>query len=549
MLKNIKIHNYALIQNLDIDFNDGFSTVTGETGAGKSILLGALSLAMGSRADNVSMIKDKKCIIEVTFDFSSFDVKEVFNEIDVDYEELTIIRREIGVNGKSRAFINDTPVTLANLKQLSSLLIDIHSQHENLLLSDNNFQMSVIDSIAKNEQLLSDYSVTYKNYLSQQKHLNNLKENSVKANEDNEYNQFQFNQLNELNLENINQEELEQELEQLNHSEDIQLNLSEAFNLLINSEVNIIDQLKQVNRNFDKIKQYFTQADDFYQRIESSLIDLQDIASDTEIQAEQIEYNPNRAMELKDKLDKLYSLFQKHNVNSLSELIEIKTEFEQKLLQTQSYEYQIEQAEKELKQTTEKLEGLAQKLNENRQKALPTLDDSITILLNELGMEHAKFGAKVQLSDKFLANGKNTIEFLFTANKNHPMQDIVKIASGGEISRLMLSIKYILSQKTKLPTIIFDEIDTGVSGKIADKMANIMQEMANNMQVISITHLPQIAAKGKTHYYVFKHEVNETIETKIQELNNEERIEELAKMLSGVDITNEAIKNAKALLQ
>lgn len=549
MLTSLKINNYALIQELDIKFSDGFSVLTGETGAGKSILLGALTLALGNRADSAALANNnKKCIIEACFNLRGFNLQHIFNDIDVDYDDLTIVRREISTNGKSRAFINDTPTNLNSLKQLSSLLIDIHSQHENLLLNDNNFQMTVVDAMAKNNDILLSYKDTYKAHLQLKKEYTELKEKAEKSNADSEYNQFQFDQLNELKLENINQAEIEQELEQLNHSEDIQINLSENFNLLTNADVNIIDQLKQVNRNFDKIKKYLKQADDFAQRVESCLLDLQDIATETETNAETLEYNPQRALELKEQLDKVYSLFQKHNVNSVSKLIDIKNEYEQKLLQEQSFETQIAKQQKALENNTAQLENLVLQLNNNRKKALKPLSDNVTMLLSELGMPHAQFSADIQPISQFAHNGKNTVSFLFTGNKNMPMQNITKIASGGEISRLMLSIKYLLSQTTQLPTIIFDEIDTGVSGEIADKMANIMQAMAHNMQVISITHLPQIAAKGQTHYKVFKQETQGSIETKIAELDSMQRVKEIAKMLSGKNITDEAIENAKSLL-
>lgn len=548
MLKNLKINNYALIEDLDINFSEGFSTLTGETGAGKSILLGALALALGGRSESTTLNNEKKCIIEATFNIKAFNLKKIFEKIDIDYEEQTIIRREINTNGKSRAFINDTPITLNDLKQISQQIIDIHSQHENLLLNDNDFQMNVVDAMAKNKQLLSDYKENYQSYLQLKKRLKELNEKAEKAKADSEYNQFQFEQLELLQLEKINLSEIEEELEQLTHSEDIQHHLSENFNLLTNSEINIIDQLKQVNKNFEKIKTYFKQADDFFQRIDSSLIDLQDIATETERNAENLSYNPQRALELRELLDKIYSLFQKHHCNSVEDLLRVKADFEEKLLQEQSFEQNIEENAKQLEKTTVELEKLAQQLHQNRQKTIKPFNENVSVLLEELGMPHAQFLANIANSEKFLANGKNTVSFLFSANKNHPMQEIVKIASGGEISRLMLSIKYLLSQTTKLPTIIFDEIDTGVSGEIADKMANIMQTMAKTMQVISITHLPQIAAKGQTHYFVYKKEINQKIQTQIAQLDEEGRIKEIAKMLSGKDITTEAIENAKSLL-
>lgn len=549
MLKSLKINNYALIQELDIQFDPGFSTLTGETGAGKSILLGALALALGNRADTTAISgNNDKCIVEACFNIAAFHLQKSFEELDIDYNDLTIIRREITSSGKSRAFINDTPVNLNDLKTLSTQLIDIHSQHENLALNNSQFQLNVLDAAAKNQKLLTQYKTSFKTYQLLKTELETLESKAREAASNHEFNQFQFNQINEIKLENMKLDELENELEILNNTEEIQLNLGTAFGTLSNSDANAIDLLKQAKAAFDRIKSYYPQAEDYSNRIESSIIDLSDIASETETAAETMEYNPERAQLLKESLDKLYSLFQKHQCKSISELINHRNELERELIQEESYEHAIVKIRSDLQKQTSDLQQLANELAKNRKKASDPLCQSIITLLADLGMPNTRFIIDLQETESFNENGKNTINFLFSANKNLPPQNIAKIASGGEISRLMLSIKYILSQSVSLPTIIFDEIDTGVSGEIADKMANIMQQMSKKMQVISITHLPQIAAKGQTHYKVFKLEQNNIVSTQIIRLSTDERINEIAKMLSGSSITNQAIENAKSLI-
>lgn len=549
MLDSLKISNYALIKELDIDFTNGFSTLTGETGAGKSILLGALGLALGNRADSTILSdNEKKCVIEACFNISDFNLKKTFDDLDLDYEEHTLIRREIGINGKSRSFINDTPVNLNDLKTISGKLIDVHSQHENLSLNNNLFQLNVLDSVAKNQVLLNKYKIEFTKYNSIKNKLTALQDKAKAATSDSEYFQFQFDQLNKLKLEDTNQGELESELERLNNAEEIQIQLSQAFQLLSTSETNILDQLKQCKAAFGKIESFLPKAENFNQRIESCLIDLQDIAAETEIEAESMEYNPARISIIKETLDNLYTQFQKHNSSTVDELISLRNNLDEKLRAEANYSDEIEALSTQLSEQTIKLNSLSADLNKSRSKSIPSLSSTILKILNELGMPNAKFNVVIENTESFTATGKNSIQFQFSANNNHAAQNISKIASGGEISRLMLSIKYVLSQSISLPTIIFDEIDTGVSGEIADKMANIMQSMAENMQVISITHLPQIAAKGKTHYKVFKIDVNNHVETRIGKLNTEERIDEIAKMLSGQNITQQAIENAKTLI-
>lgn len=549
MLKSLKVKNYALIQDLRIDFENDFSTLTGETGAGKSILLGALSLVLGARADSVALgNSEEKCIVEAEFSIHPYELHSFFHAHNIDYEPETIIRREILSNGKSRAFINDSPVNLQLLKDLSVQLIDIHSQHENLELNNNLFQLKVLDAIAQNKHQVNDYSECFASYKKQKQALYYLKEEAHKAEADYDYNLFQFNQLNDLNLEQINQQELENELELLSNTEEIQQNLSLSFSILSEGESNVLDLLKQSKQAFDRIKSYFKEAAKYAERIESAYIDLKDIAHETELHAGSLEYNPERALWVKQQLDQLYAQMQKHQVNSFEELLELKADFESKIQQKENFSFELGALEKKLAETENNLSKLATELSQRRLNATKGFTTYIEQQLRELGMPHARFIVEINPLEQFTESGKDKVSFMFSANKNQPEQNISKIASGGEISRLMLSIKALLSKSTSLPTIIFDEIDAGVSGEIADKMADMMKQMANNMQVISITHLPQIAARGKHHYKVYKTENSHSVTTQIQKLNPDDRIVEIAKMLSGKDLTKEAIENAKTLI-
>ena len=549
MLKKLKVQDYALIRNLDIEFDNDFSTLTGETGAGKSILLGALSLVLGARADSSALNNGNKCIVESVFKIDNYNLKPFFDNNDLDYEHETIIRREITTSGKSRAFINDTPVNLNILKELSSKLIDIHSQHENLELNDNLFQLKVIDAAAGNNNLLKDYKQTFYTYKKLKKQLEKLKQQAQEADADYDYNLFQFNKLNELNLENIDLNELEEEINILNNAEKIKQNLSSCNTILSgDNEFNVINQLKSVKKYLSDISSVYHEADNLIDRIETINIDLKDIAQETEYSAENIEFNPARAEQLKETLDNIYDVMHKFQKQSIEELIELREEFKNKTEKTTSVEFEIKKTEKNLSETKTQLNNLADKLHNNRQKAAKPFTERILSILKDLGMPHADFVVNIEKTDEFSENGIDKITFLFSSNKGQSVQNISKIASGGEISRLMLSIKSILSESISMPTIIFDEIDTGVSGEIAEKMALIMKKMAQNMQVISITHLPQIAARGKNHYKVFKDENGNTVETKIIRLNNSERITEIARLLSGTDISKEAVENAKTLI-
>jgi DNA repair protein RecN (Recombination protein N) len=549
MLKKLKVQNYALIQNLDIAFNNDFSTLTGETGAGKSILLGALSLVLGARADSTALNNNQdKCVVEGVFKIDNYPLKPFFQENDLDWEPETILRREISTSGKSRAFINDTPVTLNVLKDLATQLIDIHSQHESLELNNNLFQLKVIDSVAQNAALLNDYKNLYEQYKYYINELNNLRELAQNAAKDLDYNLFQYTQLVSLNLASVDQSELESELEILNNADEIQQNLSVCYSVLSGDEINVLHQLKIAKQALERIKNYYLKATELLGRVESISIDLKDMAQETEISAGNVESDPQKAQQIKEILDGLYDAYHKHQVNSVAELIGLEEHFKRLVDQQSNIDFDIKAAEKNLNETTQKLEKLADALTQKRDAASGPFIKKIVHQLTELGMPHASFKVAMESNSHFGLEGKDKVSFMFSANKNQTEQNISKIASGGEISRLMLSIKAILSESIALPTIIFDEIDTGVSGEIADKMATIMKQMAQNMQVISITHLPQIAARGQNHYKVYKEEDDQSVKTQIVLLNTAERIEEIARLLSGRDISKEAIENAKTLI-
>ena len=550
MLHHIHIQNYALIDELTVDFTDGFSTLTGETGAGKSILLGALMLALGNRADTTAIGNaGQKCVVEATFNVKPYHLEKLFDELDLDYQDETIVRRELLTNGKSRAFVNDTPVNLNSLKDLGRHLIDIHSQHENLELNNNQFQLKVVDAAAQNATLLKQYSAVYTDYKQLQAELAELKENSRQMSADYDYNQFQYNQLAEFRLENINQEEMENEFQTLSNVIDIQQNLNAALYVLQDGEQNVLSGLAQIRQAVQQTQRYFQKSEEYLQRLEPVIIEMKDFAQELESDVQRLENQPERLEELRSKLDQLYSLLQKHQAKNVDELISIRNDLEQKLNKSGNYEELIEQTQKQLDQTTTKLSDLAAKLSDSRRKVTDSLCSQICSHLVGLGMPNAQLQINLTDTAAFTPNGRDSVNFLFTANRNHELQNISKIASGGEISRLMLSIKAILSKSVALPTVIFDEIDTGVSGDIAHKMGELMSLMAKQMQVITITHLPQIAAKGAAQYRVSKNDEGGTTHTCVEKLTDAERIDEIARMLSGKNITTEARENAKSLLK
>jgi len=550
MLQSLKIQNYALIDHIQIEWAPGFITITGETGAGKSILIGALSLILGNRADT-SVLKDeeRKCVVEAAFDIQHYSLEPVFEEHDLDYEPETIIRREINNKGKSRAFINDTPVNIRVLKELGQYLVDIHSQHQNLVLKDNRFQLNVVDAYARNKDLLERYGRMYREYRDLEKQYQSLKERSERAGSDLDYYQFQFDQLEKVGLQENEQEELEEELETLSHAEEIKQNLSGAAYLLSEDEASIVVRLREAGDYIRKILDFYPKAKDISERLESAYIELQDLSNEIEVLNESVEHDPQRIEYIRQRLDEIYSLQHKHHVSTVGELLQIKDDLEKKLEQINSYDFRLEELEKEMGQKREALSKKAAELTRRRQQAIPRIEERITSMLQDLGIAHATFKIQRSEVEDFDEYGVDHVQFLFSANKNIEPEDIARVASGGELSRLMLSLKSLIAETRALPTIIFDEIDSGTSGDIADKMGSIMKAMSDNMQVINITHLPQIASKGDYHYLVYKYDDQDTTHTYIKALEDQERIREIAKMLSGEELTDTALQNAREFLQ
>ncbi|UCH13143.1 MAG: DNA repair protein RecN [Bacteroidales bacterium] len=550
MIQSLSIENYAIINSLEIEFSKGLSIITGETGAGKSILLGALSLILGKRADT-SILKEKtrKCIVEGTFDITEYGFQNFFDENDIDYEDLTILRREIYPNGKSRAFINDSPVNLNILSELGIRFIDIHSQHQNLNLSNSQFQLKVIDSYSRSEDLLITYQDIYNLYKELRKEYHNLLEKSQQSQADLDYYQFQFSQLDIAKLKENEQDELEQELEKLNHAEEIINNLNSSVNALSGEDNTVLNQLKDVNSFLTKILKFYPDVAEFEKRLESTYIELKDVANELELLKERIELDPEKLEYINERLDLIYSLQQKHKVNSIKELQDIKESLRQKINEVTSYEFKLEDLKKRINECENKLSDYAQRLSQQRQNSLRNIEKEITVLLIDLGIPNGRFEIQHEITGDYSINGIDRIQFLFSANKNIALQEISRIASGGELSRLMLSIKSLLSDSSGLPTIIFDEIDMGVSGEIADKVGNIIKRMSAGMQIINITHLPQVACKGDFHYLVYKSDEGESTTAHVKLLNNEERHIEIARMLSGEQLTEAAMENARELLK
>ena len=550
MLKYLYIKNFTLIDQLDIAFHSGFSVITGETGAGKSIILGAIGLLLGNRADSKQIKQgEKKCTIEAHFDLSHYGFESFFEDNDIDFEpEDTIIRRELTASGKSRAFINDTPVSLQMMRILGEQLIDIHSQHQNLLLQKDDFQLNVVDIIAQDSTALSAYHSSYQHYKESLQRLSDLKEQIAKAQENEEFMRFQFNELESAGLVEGRQQELEQESETLSHSEDIKTAYFKADHLLNDDDNGIIYKLGESLDSLSNIENVYIKAKDVVQRLSSVHIELKDIASEVGSEVENIEFDPSRLDSINQQLDQLNTLEQKYHVSTEKELIEIRDNIAEQLQSIDNSDEELESLTKkideELKLCTEK----AAKLTELRLKAGKIVEKEMNQRLIPLGIPNVRF--KVDITSKPLSmDGADKVQFLFSANTSTAMEPVAQVASGGEIARVMLSLKAMISGTVKLPTIIFDEIDTGVSGKIAQKMALIMQEMGNNnRQVISITHLPQIAALGSSHYKVEKEETIEGTRSHMRELNQEERVCEIAQMLSGADISDAALQNARELL-
>ena len=549
MLTQLSINNYALINQLAIDFSSGLSIITGETGAGKSILLGALGLVLGNRAD-LSSLKDtsRKCVVEAKVAIENYNLKAFFNEADLDYEVETIIRREILPSGKSRAFVNDTPVKLSVLNELRVKLIDVHSQHQTMQLSDNSFQFTILDALAKNQIELEKYEVHFKKLNQLRKEFQNLEESQKEANQKHDYNLHLFKELDEANIKDNEQEELEEKLEKLNNIEDIKLNLSDALEISENEEIGLQNLLNTLENRLSKISTFSKEYQNLSERITSIKIEFDDIVTELENANENVDFNPNEIEELNDRLQLIYNLQKKHYVNSNQELLTILEELADKVSQVENAEETINNKREEIEIVSKKLDTIALIITKNRTKAIPNLTKELETLLADLGMENARFSIKVKSITSYFTNGKDELSFLFSANKGGNFGELKKVASGGELSRIMLSVKKVLSANTQLPTIIFDEIDTGVSGEVSNKIAAIMQQMSKNMQVIAITHLPQIAAKGNNHYKVFKKEIKGITTTNLKQLSTEERVVEIAEMLSGKDISDSALTHAKELL-
>ena len=549
MLTQLSINNYALINHLSIDFSSGLSIITGETGAGKSILLGALGLVLGNRAD-LSSLKDTstKCVVEAKVAISNYNLQEFFISVDLDYELETIIRREILPSGKSRAFINDTPVTLAVLNELRVKLIDVHSQHQTMQLSDAKFQFDILDALAKNSDRIASYKRGFTQLNALKKELEILETVQKEANQQYEYNLHLFTELEEAGIKLEEQGELEESLEKLNNIEDIKVNLSESLQISINEEIGIQNLLNSLEFKISKIASFSKEYKELADRVTSIKIEIDDVVSELENANENVDFNPNEAEEINDRLQLLYNLQKKHAVTSNEGLLVILEKLSDKVRQVESAEDEHNKKKQEIKSISVKLDSVAEKISKARTTAIPKLTKELEFLLTDLGMENARFSIKAKLTTSYFSNGKDELEFLFSANKGGNFGELKKVASGGELSRIMLSVKKVLSENTQLPTIIFDEIDTGVSGEVSNKIAAIMQQMSKNMQVIAITHLPQIAAKGSNHYKVYKEEVKGVTTTNLKELSSEERIIEIAEMLSGKDISDSALIHAKELL-
>ncbi|MBK6983582.1 MAG: DNA repair protein RecN [Bacteroidetes bacterium] len=549
MLQHLRIQNFALIEETEVHLNNGLTVITGETGAGKSILLGALGLTLGNRADVSSLHdKTKKCIIEAQFNIKEYSLTSFFESNELDFEEVTTIRREITPEGKSRAFINDTPTTLSVLKELGEQLIDIHSQHETLLLKETNFQFELVDAFAQTTNLFSDYKKQFNALQKLRKQLEELTAQEIQAKKELDYFQFQFNELEEANVKVGEQQQLEEESETLENAEFIKGSLVKSSLAINGGDENIVSALALVKQQLQSVSKFGKQFNELFERINSVTIELKELSKDIDACEEDVVYDNSRLEEVNAQLDKLNRLLKKHAVNSEEELLVIKTDIEAKLQQFSSLEVAIEKTQKEILASEKQCKSLAKDLSDKRQKSTAGIEQNIKTMLTSLSMANAQFKIELKPLDALSVNGQDAISFLFTANKGAEFKELHKTASGGELSRLMLCLKALLAERTALPTIIFDEIDTGVSGDVADKIGNILFAMGKTMQVITITHLPQMASKGGNHLFVYKSDSKDKTTSSIKALNKEERIAEIAKMLSTGTPTETALKNAKELL-
>lgn len=550
MLTSLSISNYALIKELQTDFTNGLSIITGETGAGKSIVLGALGLVMGNRADSKSLKNlDKKCIIEAVFSIKAYGLIGFFKENDIDYEQQTIIRREILPSGKSRAFVNDTPVVLSVLNELKDRLIDVHSQHKTAQLSQSGYQFYILDALAGNSKLLAEFSEHYEKYKTLKKELAILLQNQEISKQEYAYNSHLFNELQEADLKSGEQEELEENLDKLNNIGAISSALAESIEMAKDEQVGLQVRLYQMKNTLHQISGFSSDYEGFTSRVESLKIELDDIVFELDNSIESIDVNPEDIEKFNDRLQLIYTLQKKHMVSSLDELLNVKDILEAKVSHVENASEILEVKEREIKELSDELILICSKIHDNRKSSIPTFTSQLEEVLSKLGMSNATFKIDLEVSKEFYGNGNDTLKMLFSANKGGSFDELKKVASGGEMSRIMLGVKLILSKYTQLPTIIFDEIDTGVSGEVSNKIADVMKEMSDYMQVITITHLPQIAAKGDAHYKVYKEDVNGITSTFLKHLSFEERVSEVAEILDGKNSSDSAIEHARELLK
>ena len=549
MLKTLSIKNYALIDSLNIDFSGDLNILTGETGAGKSILLGAIGLIIGQRADS-SVLRDKseKCTSEGTFEIRNYGLQAFFAENELDYDDVTILRREITPQGKSRAFINDTPVNVKVLHDLGLKLIDIHSQHQNLELNEKYYQLRLVDLVAGNAEILKNYSSEFKKFQELQDKLSRILDLAEQSKKDLDYFEFQFRQLSEAKLIENEQDELEILLEKLTHAEEIKSVFGQVYQSLSEDERSVLAQMKENLNSIGKLRLVFPEAEQLFTRLESVYIELKDIAAESSVIEDRTENDPERIEIVNQRLDLIYSFQQKHRVTSIVELLEIQAEFQSKIQLVSSYEQEIDQLKQDIQKKKEVLVRIGDDISKKRKSVAPAIETRVIEVLRNVGIPNAAFQVKFGWLADFSPSGIDEVNFMFSANKNQELQEIGKIASGGEMSRLMLAIKTLITDARSLPTIIFDEIDTGVSGEVAVKMGQILQQMSETVQVLNITHLPQIAAKGNHHYKVYKFDLNDQTFTSIKKLTEQERIDEIAQMLSGEKYSATALETAKELL-
>ena len=549
MLQKLSISNYALIASLSIDFDNGFTAITGETGAGKSILLGALGFVLGNRADsNILFDETKKCVVEAVFTFNNDRLKYFFEENDIDYEDECIIRRELNPQKKTRAFVNDTPVSLQVLKELGSHLVDIHSQHDSLLLCNPDFQLALLDDAANNQELLSEYKKAYKEYTSAKNELDALRKKALNNIDENDYLKFQLDELLKSELQDNEYEELAQRIEILENQEEISRLLIESTTILENSDASLLDGINSLIYNVDKLKKYISELSSMSERLNSVKIELKDICSDLNDMQDDSQYDISSLETLQERFDTIQRLMMKHHLNDYSQLLQLREEIRRKVDEFSNIDEIVADKEKEVKMMEKSLYQKAKELNKRRLSAKVIFEKDVTDVIRQLAMPHGVFEIRCESVDELMSNGTDVVTFMFSANKGYAPENMAKAASGGELSRLMLAIKNIAARNNYIPTLIFDEIDTGVSGEVASKLGDIMKEIGETLQLVSITHLPQVASKAKHHFFVYKDVVDEKTRSNIRTLTREERVMEIAKMLSNAEVTEEAKRAAEVLI-